>query len=125
MRRALPALLAVLLLPLAGCRDVLVDPGAVPQAPAPPSTAPSLYLKGPAILPVSSQGNYRAEYITGVDHYEWRAVGEGAVAISFPYGDTRLPVITGLRAGSVDVIAEAYDPSGLVIGLAAKTLSVR
>jgi hypothetical protein len=125
MRRVLLALLAVALLPLAGCRDVLVDPGGVPQAPNPPAVAPSIFLKGPTMLRVSVQGNYRAELIQGVDHYEWRSLGDGSVSISFPYGDTRLPVITGVEVGSVDVIAEAYDAAGNVIGLASKTISIR
>jgi hypothetical protein len=114
-----------LLLALAGCRDVLVDPQPVPQAPQNPGGTTSLYLKGPSTLGVTLSGNYRAEYITGVHHYEWRALGEGSVSIGFPYGDTRLPVVTGSSQGSVDLIAEAYNSAGDVIGVAYKPISVR
>jgi len=126
MCRTTALLLALCLVPFAGCRDVLVDSGGgIPQAPTGPGSAPSLYLKGPTSLRVTSQANYRAEYIAGVDHYEWRAIGAGTVQISFPYGDSRLPVVTGATAGTVDLIAEAYDVGGAVIGLAAKTIEIQ
>lgn len=128
MRRSYTLLASVAaLLLIAGCRDVLVDPAApIPQAPPTNGDLPSIYLKGPASLPVSAQGNYRAEFVPGVDHYEWRAIGAGAVAIGFPYGgDTRLPVVTGQAAGAVDLIAEAYDSDGSLMAVAAKSIVIR
>jgi hypothetical protein len=126
MRRTATLLASLgLILAVAGCRDVLVDPQPIPQAPQGPAGAQSLYLKGPTTLGVTSSGNYRAEFISGVDHYEWRALGEGTVSIGFPYGDTRLPVITGSTVGPVDLVAEAYDANGVVIGIAFKPISVR
>ena len=126
MRRTVTLLAPfALLLIVAGCRDVLVDPQPIPQAPQGPAGATSLYLKGPTTLGVTVSGNYRAEAIAGVDHYEWRALGEGSVSIGFPYGDTRLPMVTGTSVGPVDLIAEAYDVQGRVIGVAFKSISVR
>jgi hypothetical protein len=124
--RRIATLLApfALLLIVAGCRDVLVDPQPIPQAPQGPTSAPSIYLKGPSTLGVSLSGNYRAQLVAGVDHYEWRALGEGSVQIGFPYGDTRLPVITGAAVGPVDLIAEAYDAEGRVIGVAYRLVTV-
>ena len=118
---------AAALLLLAGCRDVLVDPASpIPQAPPANDGVASIYLKGPFSLRVTVQGNYRAEFVPGVHHYEWRAVGDGAVDIGFPYGgDTRLPVVTGRAVGSVDLIAEAYDSDGRLMASAAKTVAIR
>ncbi len=127
MRRFYTLLPVAALLLVAGCRDVLVDPAApIPQAPPATGDVPSIYLKGPTSLRVSVQGNYRAELVPGVDHYEWHAIGDGAVQISFPYaGDTRLPVVTGQAVGSVDLIAEAYDSAGVLMATAAKTVAIQ
>jgi hypothetical protein len=125
MRRTTTLLLSFALLLIAGgCRDVLVDPQPIPQAPQGPAGTQPLYLKGPSSLGVSLSGNYRAELMPGVDHYEWRALGDGSVNIGFPTGDTRLPRITGASPGSVELIAEAYNADGEVIGLAFKAIAV-
>lgn len=128
MRRLYPLLVTVFALLLAGgCRDVLVDPSSpIPQAPPATGDVPSIYLKGPTSLPVNAEANYRAQLVAGVDHYEWRAMGDGEVSIRFPYGgDTRLPVVTGQGVGAVDLIAEAYDSDGRLIALAAKNVAIQ
>jgi hypothetical protein len=126
MRRTATLLAFVALVTTAGCRDVMVDPpvSPVPVTPTTPGVR-TVYLKGPTMLRVNAEAGYRAEYVEGVDHYEWTVVGDGSVEVRFPTQDSRLPTVSGEATGTVDLIAEARAADGRLLALAAKTITIR
>jgi len=126
--RAVPLLFLAVLLGLLGCRDTLVDEPLSPDTQVPPAdttTINEIYLKGPVSLRVGSMQGYRAESLPDAVRYQWRlGDGTGTVIGDSDHPLQRLYDITGVSAGPVMLIVQAFDENSDVIGIGTKSISV-
>lgn len=126
--RALPLVLLVLFLGLLGCRDTLVDEPLPPGSEAPPAdtaTQNLIYLKGPAELRIGETRNYRAEPLDNAVSYRWALAGGTGVVSGVPVHEiNRLYDITGVEAGGVTLLVQAFDANNAIIGTGSRSIVV-
>ena len=127
MRRAYAlALAGALALPLAGCRDSLVDPVPDPVEEPVPSV-PSMYLKGPTSLAIDEVVQYRGEPLGEGVTYGWGTAESGPseeplVDSPDPSG-SRVFRLRGLQPGRLTLVINAYR-GGRIIASGRKVLTV-
>lgn len=131
MRLLASALALAVALPLAGCREAIVDPlpdDAQPGTPGsseevlPDTEGGEFYLKGPATMERGQRSVFRSEPLTGATRFAWFFDGDPLLEVESP--TSRVTYMTARSYGTAVVTVVHYDERGQVLGEGRKRVSV-